>query len=131
MATSAPPCLVARPFLPARDFALSKAFYEAVGFEKRLDGEVAIFYCGAGGFILQNYFAEGLAEHLMMSLMVEDLDAWWAHLKTLNLPKRFGVPEPRAPAMQPWGLRVAYVVDPTGILWHFAEARPGVAQDRP
>jgi uncharacterized glyoxalase superfamily protein PhnB len=26
--------------------------------------------------------------------------------------------------VQPWGLRIAYVVDPSGVLWHVAE-RPG------
>ena len=47
---------VARPFLPAKDFDLSKRFYEALGFTKMLDGEVAIFRIGASGFILQKYF---------------------------------------------------------------------------
>jgi len=28
---------LARPFLPAKDFAVSKSFYEALGFEKLLD----------------------------------------------------------------------------------------------
>ena len=37
-----------RPFMPAKDFELSKRFYEALGFEKVLDSEVAIF--NAGGF---------------------------------------------------------------------------------
>lgn len=131
MAANSPPGLIARPFLPASDFALSKAFYEAIGFEKRVDGDVAIFACGSGGFILQNGCPEGLAQHLMMSLMVEDLDAWWTHIQGLDLPGRFGAPAPRPPAMQPWGLRVAYVIDPTGILWHIAEARPGLIQDWP
>ena len=34
---------LARPFLPAKDFDLSKHFYESLGFEKTLDDEVAIF----------------------------------------------------------------------------------------
>jgi hypothetical protein len=42
-----------RPFLPSRDFELSKTFYETVGFYKLLDGDVAIFRAGSGGFILQ------------------------------------------------------------------------------
>jgi uncharacterized glyoxalase superfamily protein PhnB len=57
----------------------------------------------------------------MMQLMVDDLDTWWAHISSLNLPDRFDVPEPRPPAMQPWGLRIAYVVDPSGVLWHVAQ----------
>ncbi|ESQ80560.1 VOC family protein [Asticcacaulis sp. YBE204] len=123
--------IVARPFLPAKDFALSKAFYEALGFEKTLDSQVAIFSCGgAGGFILQNYYVKDWAENFMMQLMVEDLDAWWAHIEGLDLVGRFGVPAPTPPKMQAWGLRLAYVYDPAGVLWHVAEARPDAPQDR-
>ena len=71
---------LARPFIPARDFALSKSFYEALGFEKVLDGDVAIFRAGSGGFILQRYYQKELAENFMMQLMVDDLDAWWTHI---------------------------------------------------
>lgn len=116
-----------RPFLPGKDFALSKRFYEALGFEKVHDGEVAIFNAGAGGFILQNYYQKDWAENFMMHLMVDDLDAWWAHIESLDLPARFGVSAPKAPSMQNWGLRVAYVVDPSGVLWHIAQ-RPADAK---
>jgi len=46
------------------------------------------------------------------------------------------VTPPKAPAMQPWGLRIAYMVDPSGVLWHVAERsgrRPrslGLRRDR-
>lgn len=116
----------ARPFLPARDFELSRRFYVTLGFEKVLDGDVAVFKVGSSGFILTR-FQE--IENFMMQLMVDDLDAWWAHIVSLDLQKVFGVPAPRAPAMQPWGLRVAYVTDPSGVLWHVAQRRPGARQD--
>jgi uncharacterized glyoxalase superfamily protein PhnB len=119
----------ARPFLPAKDLDLSKRFYEALGFEKVLDSEVAVFNAGSGGFILQRRYEKAWAENCMMQLMVDDLDAWWAHLQALDLVGRFGVPAPRAPAMQPWGLRIAYVTDPCGVLWHVAQRRPGAPQD--
>ncbi|MFO0915076.1 MAG: hypothetical protein U0795_19100 [Pirellulales bacterium] len=118
-----------RPFVPAKDFELSRRFYEALGFEKVLDSEVAIFNVGSGGMILQNYFQPDWAGNFMMQLMVDDLGAWWAHLQSLDLPGRFGVPAPKAPAVQPWGLRTAYVVDPSGVLWHVAQRREGVKQD--
>lgn len=110
-----------QPFLPAKDFAVSKRFYETLGFEKVLDGEVAIFRIGTGSFILQNYYQEDWAGNFMMQLMVDDLDAWWAHIKALDLANRFDIKSPRAPAMQPWGLRVAYVIDPSGVLWHVVQ----------
>jgi catechol 2,3-dioxygenase-like lactoylglutathione lyase family enzyme len=121
---------LARPFIPTKDFELSKRFYESLGFEKTLDSEVAIFRAGSGGFLLQRHFQEDWAANCMMQLMVDDLDAWWSHLASLDLPKQFGVPAPKPPAMQPWGLRVAYVVDPAGVLWHIAERRDGVGHDK-
>ena len=120
----------ARPFLPAKDFELSKRFYETLGFEKTLDSEVAIFKIGSSGFILQRYYQEEWASNFMMQLMVDDLDQWWSHIEALDLINRFGVPAPKPPAMQPWGLRVAYVVDPSGVLWHIAQRRQDAIQDR-
>jgi predicted enzyme related to lactoylglutathione lyase len=120
---------LARPFMPAKDFELSKHFYETLGFEKLLDGEVAIFRAGSGGFILQRHYQKDWAENFMMQLMVDDLDAWWTHIEGLDLPGKFNVQPPRAPAMQPWGLRIAYVVDPSGVLWHIGERRDGAIQD--
>jgi catechol 2,3-dioxygenase-like lactoylglutathione lyase family enzyme len=117
---------LARPFIPAKDFDLSKRFYIKLGFEKVLDSDVAVFRIGSTGFILQPF---DRAENFMMQLMVDDLDAWWAHINALDLENEFGVPAPRAPAMQPWGLRIAYVVDPSGVLWHVAQRRPGKPQD--
>jgi hypothetical protein len=120
---------IARPFLPAKDFDLSKRFYEALGFTKVLDGDVAIFRIGASSFILQKHFQKDWAENFMMQLMVDDLDAWWAHVSSLDLPTQFGVPAPKPPAIQPWGLRVAYVIDPSGVLWHIAQRRPNITHD--
>ena len=118
-----------RPFLPTEDFDVSRHFYEALGFEKVLDAEVAIFNAGSGGFILQRVYQKEWAENFMMQLMVDDLDAWWAHIEGLDLIGRFGVRPPRAPALQPWGLRVAYLSDPCGVLWHVSERREGAVQD--
>lgn len=121
---------LARPFLPARDFDLSKRFYETLGFEKLLDSaDVAIFRMGPSSFLLQRHYQKNWAENFMMQLMVDDLDSWWAWIQSLDLTARFGVPQPKAPALQPWGLRIAYIVDPSGVLWHVAERRPGVVHD--
>ena len=120
---------LARPFMPARDFDVSKRFYETLGFDKVLDGEVAIFNAGSGGFVLQRYYQKEWAENFMMQLMVDDLDAWWTHINALDLPAKFGVQPPKAPAMQSWGLRVGYVFDPSGVLWHVSQRRAGAAQD--
>ena len=110
-----------RPFVPTRDFELSRAFYEALGFRKLHDDQVAIFGAGSGGFILQRYYQKDWAENFMMQLVVDDIDAWWKHIESLELPSRFDVRPPKAPEMQPYGLRVAFVFDPCGVLWHVAQ----------
>ncbi len=110
-----------RPFIPAREFGLSLAFYQALGFELRFqgDGVAGLDFEGAG-LLLQDYYAKEFAENAMHQLVVADLDAWWP--RTAGLAERFGVAEPRAPAMQPWGIRVGYVFDPAGVLWHVVGA---------
>ena len=119
-----------RPPIPARKrLCHLKDFYETLGFEKLLDGDVAIFKAGSSSFILQNYYKKEWAENFMMQLMVDDLDAWWTHIEGLDLPGKFSVQPPSAPAMQPWGLRIAYVFDPSGVLWHIAERRDGAIHD--
>lgn len=57
---------LARPFLPTRDFDLSRDFYEALGFQKLLDGEVAIFAAGLSEFILQRHYQKDWAENLVL-----------------------------------------------------------------
>lgn len=54
----------------------------------------------------------------MMQLLVDDLDAWWAHVLSLGLPAKFGVKPPQPPALQPWDMTVSYLFDPSGVLWH-------------
>lgn len=120
---------IARPFVPARDFELSKRFYVKIGFQLLLDGEVAIFGIGKSSFILQNYYNKEWAENFMMQLMVDDVDAWWEHLNAMNLAKDFTGVSLRPPEVQPWGLRISYLVDPTGVLWHVAGRRNGTAHD--
>jgi hypothetical protein len=100
---------LARPFVPAKDFELSKRFYLEVGFELLHEGTVAIFGIGSSSFILQNYYNKDWAENFMMQLMVDDLDAWWEHLNGLDLPKTFHSTSLRPPETQRWGLRIAYL----------------------
>lgn len=118
-----------RAFLPTKDFDASKRFYETLGFEKVLDSEVAIFNSPSGGIVLQRYFQKDWAENTMLQLMVDDLDAWWKRISAMDLPGKFGVQAPKPPSVQPWGLKVAYVFDPAGVLWHVCQRRVGAQQD--
>lgn len=111
-------------FLPTRDFDASRRFYEALGFVNVASGdEIALFPTGAGNIILTRVNDAKWDGAFMAALMLDDLAAWWDRIDAADLPARFGVPAPRPPAMQPWGLEVAYVVDPAGVLWHFQQRK--------
>lgn len=109
-----------RPFVPSLDFPTSCAFYEALGFVRGYrDESIAIFELEGASFLLQNFYVKELADNFMVQLFVADLDAWWP--RTAAVAKRFGTPTPRAPTLQPWGIRVGFLVDPAGVLWHVAQ----------
>jgi hypothetical protein len=111
-----------RPFLPAKDFELSQRFYKTIGFEAyKLGDTLAELSLGAHAFLLQGYYVKEWAENTVMHVLVNDVHAWWKHINSLDLAKQFGVSPPAPPRIEPWGLTVAYVFDPTGVLWHFAE----------
>jgi len=110
-----------RPFVPAKDFAISKQFYADIGFTvEALDDSIAAMHIGSHSFLLQNFYVKEWADNFVMHMFVDDLDAWWEHLAALNLVSRYGVRSPRAPKLQSWGLTVAFMFDPAGVLWHLA-----------
>jgi hypothetical protein len=114
--------LALRPFVPAKDFDLSKRFYQAIGFAITYeDAQIAILKTGAFSFTLQNYYVKDFAENSMIQLMVRDADAWWRRHDPASLVEPYGVKPPRPPAKQPWGLKVGFVFDPSSVLWHIAE----------
>lgn len=109
-----------RPFVPAKDVALSQAFYAAIGFDTLYkDAQLAILDHDGGGLLLQDYYVQTWADNCMYQLFVTDLDVWWQ--RTADLVERFGVQPPRAPSVQPWGLRVGFLFDPSGVLWQVSE----------
>jgi hypothetical protein len=111
-----------RPFLPAKEFETSLRFYETIGFHAyRLGETLAELSLGAHAFLLQGCYVKEWAENTVMHVLVNDVQAWWQYINSLDLANQFGVSPPAPPRVEPWGLTVAYVFDPTGVLWRFAE----------
>lgn len=67
-----------KAFVPAKDFELSKRFYQDLGFTMASDGGgIAYFHHGDHcAFLLQDFFVKEFAENLQMHLLVEDVQAW-------------------------------------------------------
>jgi hypothetical protein len=113
-----------KAFVPARDFGLSKRFYQALGFEVPWSSEdLAYVRHGDTSFLLQSFFVQVHAENFQMHLLVENVDEWWRHIKATGVAEEFGVaigePEDR-----PWGMRDFTLFDPTGVLWRIAQNIP-------
>ncbi|WP_167598651.1 glyoxalase [Leeuwenhoekiella sp. ZYFB001] len=107
-----------RPFIGAKDFEISRAFYHAMGFEEvLLPPKMALFRIGDFGFYLQDYYAKDWVDNTMLFLEVEDLEAHLAQLKALALPDRFPGVRVSDIVHNDWGSEF-FVHDPSGILWH-------------
>ncbi len=110
-----------KAFVPAKDFELSKRFYEDLGFTKASDGGgVAYFHHGDSSFLLQDFYAEGLAKNLMMHLLVEDVDAWRARVDEAGLAAKYGVKITDV-ELRPWRMRDFVLIDPSGVMWRIGQ----------
>jgi uncharacterized glyoxalase superfamily protein PhnB len=115
-----------KAFVPAKDLELSKAFYVDLGFTVVWsNADIAEVHAGAFRFLLQKFYVAEHAGNFMMSLSVEDADQWWAHIQGAGLAEKYAGIMCKAPALQPWGIRVLYLSDPSGVLWHITDARQG------
>lgn len=113
-----------KAFVPARDPSLSRQFYVDLGFTVNwASPEIAELQLGSFRFLLQTFYVAEHAGNFMMTLNVDDVDAWWEYIQQKEFATKYAGIMCKAPAMQPWGLRVLYLSDPTGVLWHIAESR--------
>jgi len=117
----------AKAFVPAKDFTLAKQFYQDLGFELAWSSDdLAYVRHGRSSFLLQNFYNPEYAGNFMMHLLVEDVEAWWRHVRGAGIAAKYGVTvEP--PADRPWGIRDFVVVDPTGVLWRIGQNIKGSA----
>jgi len=114
-----------KAFVPAKDLNVSRAFYTDLGFSTNWSNdEIAELQIGSFRFLLQKFYVAQHAGNFMMGLNVENVDAWWGYIQQRELTKKYPGIMCKPPEMQPWGIRVLYLSDPTGVLWHIAEAKP-------
>ena len=112
------------PFVPARDPELARQFYLDLGFTINWSNEqIAELQIGSFRFLLQTFYVAEHAGNFMMSLAVEDADAWWEFIEHQGIKEKYPGIMCKPPAMQPWGIRVLYLSDPSGVLWHITDQR--------
>lgn len=113
-----------KAFVPARDFALSKRFYQDLGFEiPWSDDDLAYVRLGECSFLLQNFHVPEHTANFQMHLLVESVDDWYAALMARDIAGRYGVAL-GTPQDQPWAMRDFTLFDPSGVLWRIAQNLP-------
>ena len=106
-----------KAFVPAKDFDVSKQFYTDLCFDVVWStDDLAYLRRDGTSFLLQRFYEPKHASNFMMHLLVEDADAWFAHVQASDVAGRYGV---RLTPIEdrPWGLREFTLDDPTGVLW--------------
>jgi len=110
-----------KAYVPAKDFALSKQFYQDFGFELVWSSDdLAYLRRGTSSFLLQNFYVADHASNFMMHLLVKDVEAWWRHVENRGIVAKYRV-FAQPPEDRPWGLRDFPIADPAGVLWRVGQ----------
>jgi len=112
-----------RPFIPARDFEVSKRFYAALGWDTRDVGpKLALVTIGDGQhFYIQDYYVKDFAENTMLHVTVDSATDWHAHVAATLDKGDFATARVQPPARQLYGATVVFVHDPSGVLLHLCQ----------
>jgi hypothetical protein len=77
-------------FVPAKDFQLSKSFYQDLGFTVSWSSDDLAYICLENTSFLLQKLQQGI-DNFMMHLLVQDVNAWWAHIQEQNIVAKYGV----------------------------------------
>ena len=112
-----------RPFIGAKNFELSRSFYQDLGFQESvLSPDMSYFYTDGLGFYLQDAYVKDWIDNTMVFLEVEDVNRHRNELLALDLTTKYEGVRLTPIRNYDWG-RECFMHDPSGILWHFGEFR--------
>ena len=109
-------------YVPAKDFELSKRFYTALGFTlTEAWGGSCDCRLGNSLFRLQKYYVEDWANNFMLQFEVDDVNAWYEHVKPIIDSGDFGDARVMLPEAVTEDTIITHVVDPSGVLLIFIQ----------
>ncbi|MEP6844661.1 MAG: hypothetical protein ABI861_01600 [Panacibacter sp.] len=110
------------PFVPSgENFEGSKQFFVALGFSIAWDaGDYIGFDKDGCKFILQKFNDKQFAENFMLTVGVDNAEAFRNDVIEKNLPEKFGIRIGQV-TQQPYGKEVN-IIDIAGVCWHFVES---------
>lgn len=107
--------------VPAKDFALSKEFYQNLGFTLASDDTgIAYFRHNDCSFLLQDFYEPAHANNFMMHILVKDINKWHQHIVSSGVAEKYGAKVSEI-KKQPWGMLDFIVTDPSNVLWRFGQ----------
>jgi len=111
-----------RPFIGAKDYELSRAFYRVLDFEEiELSEKMCLYKVNDTlGFYLQKYYVKNWVDNSMVFLEVEDIELCEKELSKKALPEKFKHVKISKIMSYNWG-REIFLHDPSGVLWHFCQ----------
>lgn len=110
-----------RPFIGAKDFELSRSFYNDLGFkEEVLAPNMSVFKTEGIAFYLQDAYVKDWIMNTMIFLEVANVDQYWQYLMSLELTSKYKEVKLTPIRIEYWG-KECFLHDPSGILWHFGE----------
>lgn len=111
-----------RPFIGAKNYELSRVFYQDLGFDEIVVGEkMCLFKVNDNlAFYLQDYYIKDWINNSMIFLEVDDVDKCYAELAAKHLPEKYKNVRLSAIKDWEWG-RECFLHDPSGVLWHFGQ----------
>lgn len=110
-----------RTFIGAKNYEISRSFYRDLGFEEKVISEkMSLFTIQGLSFYLQDYYVKDWIENSMVLLEVGDANRYWNFLQQLDLDKKYEGARLIPIRENDWG-KECFLVDPSGVLWHFAE----------
>ena len=110
-----------RPFIGAKDYKTSRAFYSDLGFDEIIiDSNLSLFQYGAMGFYLQDAYVKDWVDNMMVFLEVDDVTDFWQELVRLDLTSKYQQVRIIPTKAYDWG-KECFIHDPSGVLWHVGE----------
>jgi len=110
-----------RPFIGAKDYETSRAFYCDLGFDEIIIApKLSLFQWGEMGFYLQDAYVKDWVDNTMIFLEVTHVDDFWKQLSLLGLEAKYENVRIVPAKEYDWG-KECFIHDPSGVLWHVGE----------
>ena len=110
-----------RPFLGSKDYQISRAFYQDLGFKENIISlNMSYFEFDGLGFYLQDAYVKDWVDNTMVFMEVEDVELFYKDLFELKLSAKYQDVKLVPIKELEWGSE-CFLHDPAGNLWHFGE----------